>query len=170
MTFYCHCSTTQFLNVFAKLDNWMVGQKRENVWGSADFFPGEGQKSTFRLKNNNKDTIFRKKSKNIMFLACLGHPGGWGRWGKSPPCPHSGRPWLNVVDFMPPCILFQKLTLPISYSSMLFTLFSRCQNNLIHVLYFFLFKIHFSWKNFTSFSLLWTCQITTGCVKALFQH
>jgi hypothetical protein len=121
----------------------MVGQKRENVWASTDFFPGKGQESTFRLKNNKKDTIFhKKKSKNILLLASFSRKGMWG--GKSPPCPHSGRPWLNVVDFLPPYFLFPKLSLPILLNSMLSPLFPRCQNDLIHVFYIFFCSKHIS--------------------------
>ncbi len=39
-------------------------------------FSRGGQEPTFCLKNNKKDTIFPKKSKNILFLAGLGRPGG----------------------------------------------------------------------------------------------
>jgi hypothetical protein len=45
-------------------------------------FPGGGQAPTFCLKNNKKDTIFPKKSTNILFLAGLGRPGG-----QEPPLP-----------------------------------------------------------------------------------
>ncbi len=56
-----------------------MGVRRLFSRGGQKISRGGGQDCTFCLKNNKKDTIPQKKSKNILFLA-----------GKSPPChPHA---------------------------------------------------------------------------------
>jgi hypothetical protein len=81
-----------------------------NAWASADFFPGEskkfpggagggGQEPTFCLKNNEKDTILPKKSKNILFLAGQGG-------GQKPPLPSSADAHASMCLQLLGCFIY----------------------------------------------------------------
>ncbi len=75
----------------------LLFEMRIETWVSADLFPGggEGARTYFLPKMQQKHTIYIKKSKNIVFLAGLGQPGGT----RALFAPLSGRPWIEVSPF-----------------------------------------------------------------------
>ncbi len=63
-----------------------MGVRRLFSRGGQNFSRG-GQEPTFCLKTMKKILFFPKKSKNILFLAGFGRPGGWGGGVQEPLCP-----------------------------------------------------------------------------------
>ncbi len=91
----------QFYKKFIEIEIWFENSPR--AWASADFFSRGGQnfsrrgaRTYFLPKNNEKDNIFPKKSKKLLFLDGLGRPGG-----QEPPLPSPTDAHVREQDFVP---------------------------------------------------------------------
>jgi hypothetical protein len=83
--------TVKKVKCVALPSSYKHGRPQTFFQGRAKIFRGGGggAKTYFLPKKQQKDTIFPKKSKNILYLA------GQGGGGKSPPCPPLRTPMLT---------------------------------------------------------------------------